>query len=95
MNEMNKLHEMLLSAGIPHTFKSMSSLFGPDALQIRLYSDNTYTNELDDAIFHRGSHGYHCGLLETYSLGECAGFETAEEVFEGWKEIFDEFHKRG
>ena len=94
MNEMNKLHEMLLSAHIPHTFMSMNKLLGEDALQIRIYSDNTFTHELDDAIFHRYSHGYECGLLETYSLNDCAGFETAEQVFEGWKKIFDEFNKK-
>lgn len=95
MNEMNKLHEMLLSARIPHTFQCMDPGFGPDALQIRIYSDNTYTHELDDAVFHRFSHGYALGLLETYTLGDCDGFETAKQVFEGWKKMFDEFHKRG
>lgn len=94
MNEMNKLHEMLLSAHIPHTFMSMGPEFGADSLQIRIYSDNTFTRELDDVIFHRYSHGYALGLLETYILGDCNGFETAEQVFEGWKKIFDEFNKR-
>lgn len=95
MNEMNKLHEMLLSAHIPHTFMCMDYSFGPDALQIRIYSDNTYTHELDDAVFHRFSHGYSLGLLETWRLSGCDGFETAEQVFKGWKKMFDEFHKRG
>lgn len=96
MNEMKKLQAMLLLAHMPHTFMHMDNhLFGADALQIRLYSDNTHTCELDDVIFHRGSHGYALGLLETYRLGDCNGFETAEQVFEGWKKIFDEFHKKG
>lgn len=96
MNEMNKLHEMLLSANIPHTFMNMdSTFFGEDALQIRFYSDNTFIHELDDVIFHCHSHGYALGLLETYFLNNCDGFETAEQVFEGWKKIFDEFNKKG
>lgn len=89
MNEMNKLHEMLCSANIPHTFMGMDPfIFGSDALQIRLYADNTYTKELDDVVFHRHSHGYYNGLLETYCLGECCGYETAKQVFEGWKKMF-------
>lgn len=96
MNEMNKLHKMLLAAYIPHTFMSMNSaFFGADSLQIRVYSDNTFTYELDDVVFHRYSHGYTLGLLETYTLNDCNGFETAEQVFEGWKKIFDKFQKRG
>ena len=95
MYEINKLHEMLLSAHIPHTFMSMGEPFGADALQIRIYSDNSFEHELDDVIFCRHSHGYAVGLLETYILGDCVGFETAEQVFEGWKKMFDEFNKRG
>ena len=89
MDEMNKLHKMLLEAGINHTFMPMDkSCFGADALQIRIYRDSTFQEELDDVIFHRYSHGYTQGLLETYTLGECDGFETAEQVFEGWMEKF-------
>lgn len=95
MNEMIKLHEMLLSANIPHTFMSMDGFYGADALQIRFYSDSSFEYELDDVVFHRSSHGYKLGLLETYALGDCVGFETAEQVFEGWKKMFDDFHKRG
>ena len=95
MDEMNKLHEMLLSARIPHTFMNMDPIFGADALQIRFYSDNTFTHELDDVVFHRYSHGYMLGLLETFNLGNCDGYETAEQVFNGWKKIFDNFNKRG
>ena len=89
MYEMNKLHEMLFKAGINHTFMSMdASIFGADALQIRIYRDGTFQEELDDVVFHKYSHGYAQGLLETYTLGECDGFETAEQVFKGWMEKF-------
>ena len=89
MYEMNELHEMLLKAGINHTFMSMdANCFGTDALQIRIYRDSTFQEELDDVVFHRYSHGYAQGLLETYTLSECEGFETAEQVFKGWMEKF-------
>jgi hypothetical protein len=89
MNEMNKLHEMLFKAGINHIFMAMDkNIFGADAVQIRIYRDATFQEELDDAVFHRCSFGYAQGLLETYKLGECNGFETAEHVFKGWVEKF-------
>ncbi len=89
MNEMNKLHEMLSNAGINHTFMMMDkNVFGADAMQIRIYRDGTFQEELDDVVFHYFSHGYMQGLLETYNLGECDGFETAEQVFKGWMEKY-------
>lgn len=88
MQEMYKLHEMLLKAGINHTFMMMDKSFGADAMQIRIYRDNTFQEELDDVIFHKGSFGYALGLLETYALGGCEGFETAEQVFMGWMKKF-------
>lgn len=89
MNEMNKLHEMLMSAHIPHTFMAMdATVFGADALQIRIYKDNTFQEELDDVVFHKFSLGYELGLLETCCLGDCYGFETAEQVFDGWMKKF-------
>ena len=89
MNEMNKLHDMLLKANIPHTFKAMDkNLFGENALQIYIYRDNTFQEELDDVVFHKFSYGHEMGLLETFRLGECEGFETAEQVFKGWMEMF-------
>jgi hypothetical protein len=89
MYEINKLHEMLSSACINHTFMMMDkNVFGTDAMQIRIYRDNTFQEELDDVVFHKFSHGYSQGLLETYTLGECDGFETAEQVFKGWMEKF-------
>ena len=89
MKEMYKLHAMLLDAGIPHTFNVMSrDFFGEGALQIRIYKDDTFQEELDDVVFHKFSHGYAQGLLETFSLGECDGYETAKQVFEGWMEKY-------
>lgn len=89
MYEINKLHEMLCKAGINHTFMAMDKdIFGANAMQIRIYRDATFQEELDDAVFHKFSLGYAEGLLETYELGECNGFETAIQVFEGWKEKF-------
>lgn len=89
MYEIAKLHEMLSKAGINHTFMKMNKkFFGKDAMQIRIYRDNTFKEELDDVVFHKYSHGYAQGLLETYGLGECDGFETAEQVFNGWMKKF-------
>ena len=89
MNEITKLHEMLSNAGINHTFMKMDAfIFGEDAMQIRIYSDGPLLKKLDDAIFHQFSHGYKQGLLETFALGKCKGYETAEQVFKGWMEKF-------
>ena len=89
MYEIVKLHQMLCSAGIHHTFMMMyPDVFGDDAMQIRIFRDGTFQEELDDAIFHKYSHGYEQGLLETFVLGDCDGYETAEQVFEGWMEKF-------
>lgn len=89
MYEITKLHEMLTKANINHTFTAMDeSLFGAGAMQIRIYRDVALQEELDDVVFHKFSYGYREGLLETYSLGECEGFETAEQVFKGWMEKF-------
>ena len=85
MYEIAKLHEMLSNAGIPHTFMAMDkNFYGEDAMQICIYRDGTYEEKLDDAIFHKYSHGYSEGLLETYYLNECEGYETAEQIFKGW-----------
>lgn len=45
--------------------------------------------KVDDVIFGEGSHGYEEGLLETYNLGDCEGYETADQVFEGWKKMIE------
>lgn len=81
--EIQKLHEMLTAEDIPHTYAPIW-----DGMQIRVYADAEMTNELDDCVYHSGSHGYHLGLLETYCLNDCEGFETAEQVFEGWKQMY-------
>ena len=89
MNEMNKLHAMLLKAGIYHTFGLiLADIFGANGLQIHIYRDNTFQKELDVVVFHEFSNGHERGLLETYILGSGSGYETAEQVFEGWKEKF-------
>ena len=89
MNEMMKLKEMLVEANIAHTCVNLDKrLFGPNAMQIRIYKDDTLQKELDDVVFHKGSYGYEQGLLETCRLGDCSGYETAEEVFNGWMKIF-------
>lgn len=86
--EIKKLDRMLTEANIPHTFCEFPI---PIAVgyQIRIYSDAEMTHELDDAICHTGSHGYSSGLLETYLLGGCEGWETAEQVFKGWKKMYE------
>lgn len=81
--EINKLNEMLTKAGIPHTYKDLF-----DGKQIRMYADLTCKIELDDAVIHSGSYGVRQGLLETYTLGNCDGWETAEQVFDGWLEMY-------
>ena len=85
MYEIAKLNEMLCKAGISHTFMKMEEkIFGENAFQIRIYRDSSFQEELDDVVFHKFSHGYAQGLLETYCLNGCEGFETAEQVFKGW-----------
>ena len=88
--EIQKLHEMLTEENIPHTYAPIW-----DGMQIRVYADAEMTNELDDCVYHSGSHGYHLGLLETFALNACEGFETAEQVFEGWKKEYEKAQKRG
>lgn len=77
--EIRKLHGLLNAAGIPHTF---GPLF--DGYQIRVYEDEEMTKEIDDCVIHSGSHGVNSGLLESYCLGGCDGWETAEQIYVGW-----------
>jgi hypothetical protein len=88
--EIRKLYAMLNEAHIPCT---LAPLY--DGWQVRIYADEDMTRELDDAICHSGSHGYRNGLLETYCLGGCDGWETAEQVFEGWKKMYKEAQQKG
>ena len=88
--EIEKLHSLLAEAGIPHIF---APLWG--GKQIRVYADSEFTRELDDAVIHSGSHGVQAGLLETFCLNDCDGWETAEQVFEGWKKMYEKATIRG
>ena len=88
--EIEKLHSLLIEAGIPHTFAPLW-----DGMQIRVYADSELTHELDDAVIHSGSHGVEAGLLETFCLNDCDGWETAEQVFEGWKNMYEKAVIRG
>ena len=88
--EIKKLAMMLAEANIPFSFAPCY-----DGYQIRIYSSALLMEELDDCICHSGSHGYSEGLLETYGLSECEGWETAEQVFEGWKKMYDKGQIRG
>jgi hypothetical protein len=82
-DEIRKLNALLNAANIPHTF-------GPlyDGYQIRLYADEEMTQELDDCIMHSGSHGFSSGLLESFALGGCDGWETAKQIYVGWSEMY-------
>jgi hypothetical protein len=86
--EIKKLRELLTQAHIPHTF---APLF--DGFQIRIYTNEEMTNEIDDCICHGGSLGYANGLLETYVLNGCEGWETANQVFTGWLEMYQKAQK--
>lgn len=88
--EIEKLHSLLTEAGIPHTFAPIW-----DGMQIRIYADSQHTRELDDAVIHSGSHGVEAGLLETYCLNGCDGWETAEQIFEGWKKMYEKANIKG
>jgi hypothetical protein len=90
--EIKKLHEMLTEAGIPHTFFEFPLTYC-EGYQIRVYADEELTKELDDCICHTYSHGYSEGLLETLVLSNCDGWETAEQVFEGWVEMYQKAQK--
>lgn len=92
--EIKKLAMMLAEAGIPHAFSEFSSPYC-EGYQIRIYADKEMTKEIDDCICHTYSHGYSEGLLETLLLNDCEGHETAEQVFEGWKKIYEKVQIRG
>ena len=85
LTEIGKLHYLLTEAQIPHTYLPLDG-----GMQIRVYADKEMTKKLDDAICTKYSYGHEQGLLETYALNQCEGFETAEEVFEGWKKQYQE-----
>ena len=82
--EIEKLHSLLTEEGIPHTLTRLW-----DGKQIRVYANSNLTHEFDDAVIHSFSHGVENGLLETFRLNDCEGWETAEQVFEGWKRMYE------
>lgn len=82
MTEIQKLCDLLDSKGIKY---KRIPLWGGE--QIQLYSHGVY---VDDAVCHRFSHGYEKGLLETDRLNCCHGYETAEEVYNGWMKMIKE-----
>jgi hypothetical protein len=81
--EMHNLITMLAENGIPY---AVSTLY--DGWQIRVFYDREHHHEFDDVVWHSGSHGYLKGLLETFHLGDCDGYETAKQIFEGWQRMF-------
>ena len=85
LTEFEKLIDLLIEAGIPY-----KRLEDSDGMQVRIYTDESMTNELDDAaIWLNSTHGSEQGLLETFRLNNCEGFETAEQVFEGWLGLYE------
>lgn len=82
MDEMYKLINKLIDAGI--LFEVIPHPLFKNGIRLAIYGDATRSQELDDVVFCPGSHGYRQGLLETCCLGECNGYETAEQVFNGW-----------
>lgn len=87
--EIVKLHDLLTNAGIPHTYEPLF-----DGRQIRIYADSEMEDELDDAVIHFGSHGVQNGLLETFLLNGCEGWETAEQIFKGWLEMYQKANEK-
>lgn len=73
---------LLLTAGA--TFKTQRLW---DGCQVILYDDEG--QKVDDAVWHCFSHGHEKGLLETYILNKCAGYETAYDVFNGWMKMLN------
>lgn len=86
--EIFKLNDMLSAAEIPHDLIEVNSWLADEGYQIRMYADAAHKNLIDDCICHSFSHGFSEGLLETYSLSNCAGYETADEVFKGWVKMY-------
>ena len=92
--EMKKLDEMLTKANIPHTYGPLPYT-SSDGEQIILFADAKKIERLDDAIMFWGSHGFSEGLMETFCLGDCGGYETAVEVFKGWHKMYLKANMRG
>jgi len=88
--EICKLDDMLCLADLPHTFSHLH-----DGYQIKFYADGMKTIYLDDVVIHSSSHGHEKGLLETYNLNACSGYETAEQVFKSWVRWYKKANKKG
>jgi hypothetical protein len=85
LTEFEKLIDLLIEAGIPYR-----KLVESDGMQVRIYTDESMTQELDDAaIWLNSTHGSEQGLLETFRLNNYEGYETAEQVFEGWLGMYE------
>lgn len=81
MKEIKELVTTLAGLGLPFKFHPFQGGY-----QVILYNANG--EKLDDAIWHPYSHGYKDGLLETYVLGDCEGYETALDVADGWYRMY-------
>lgn len=79
--EMAILVNLVSKAGIKYR---LSALF--DGYKLEIFK---FGKRIDDAVWHRFSHGYAEGLLESYAYGDCAGYETANEIFKGWQEMVE------
>lgn len=86
--EMNKLYKMCKEAGMNIRMGGVH-----DGRKIELF-DNMGNDLLDDAVIHGFSYGHEIGLLETYELNDCEGYETAELIFEGWKKMVEDYHQK-
>lgn len=78
-NEFDKLVSLLEDIGAE--YKVLPCWGGK---QVKLFKNG---KEIDDAVIHEFSHGAKQGLLETFRLSDCAGYETATEVFDGWERL--------
>ena len=81
VREFSKLASMCIAANL-----KVSIFPHRNGLKLNLYDDTGMF--LDDAIICYGSHGYKDGLLETYHLNDCDGYETAQEIFDGWWDTY-------
>lgn len=81
MEEITKLFELCNQFGMP---VEIHDVYG--GVQVTLYNEDG--NYLDDAVCRIGSHGFEKGLLETYVLSDCDGYETAQEVLMGWADMY-------
>lgn len=96
MLEIIKLKNMLEEAKIPFDFDDHMLGGGIPAYQIIIRNVNT-GEQMCDAIFHFGSYGHSCGLLEIMggltateeTESNVLGWLTAEEVFKRFKYCYN------